>query len=373
MSRKRRDAGRYATRAILFITIVVGVACAGLFLCFFFIYRSLTDLAFVGEDTWAHYRNGGMFLAVPPSMSSDGQIAFASVCTGQGDIYIFKQNGAHATRLTSSELFESSPVFSPDGRRIAFAREDNGRRHIWLMRADGASETQLTSGNTLDDPKAFSADGRHLIFHRSHAPLLGQGATTRSCVLETGKAASGPIDVGFMAVFTSDSEAVIFSTEQGELWRLDLKYGNSKRRLAGRGWPCGVSMDGRYLVTQQPTRQPGWNVDGEIWVQDLEFETELQIARGHSPVLFNGEGLFVFYFKGLEQTPFVTAIDGGNPVQIGLPPGYKTHPRPSPGGRSIILATGLQTGSPNYDIVLFSAGDMEGNVVASVSCASSSY
>ena len=99
---------------------------------------SLGCLPGVGHDSWQHYQNGGMFDTRCVSLSPDGQyLAYASACTGHGDIYVIKNGARNRNVLTDSEDFESSPIFTPDGRRIVYVRENKQGEHVWIVNSDG--------------------------------------------------------------------------------------------------------------------------------------------------------------------------------------------------------------------------------------------
>ena len=74
-------------------------------------------------------------------ISPDGtQIAFCY----KGDIYKVSSQGGEAVRLTSMDTYESSPVWSPDGKSIAFASDRHGNFDVFLMPADGGQARRLT-------------------------------------------------------------------------------------------------------------------------------------------------------------------------------------------------------------------------------------
>ncbi len=129
-----------------------------------------------GEDSWDVYQRQHIFNGGAPSLTPDGQsVAFSSPRSGRADIYCLARK--ELKRLTESEDFEGSPIFSPSGDRIAYVRETGGWRHVWVMNADGSNQTQLTEGHVLDDLAQFSSDGKALYFTRATASTgLGREA-----------------------------------------------------------------------------------------------------------------------------------------------------------------------------------------------------
>ncbi|MDE6334921.1 MAG: hypothetical protein K2L77_09785, partial [Muribaculaceae bacterium] len=61
-------------------------------------------------------------------ISPDGsKVAFCY----RGDIFTVPATGGKATRLTSTDDYESVPVWSPDGSKIAYASDKNGNFDIY--------------------------------------------------------------------------------------------------------------------------------------------------------------------------------------------------------------------------------------------------
>ena len=133
-----------------------------------------------------------------PAWSPSGtQIAFVSRRSGNADIYVVRDRGGVARRLTTSSGHEAQPAWSPDGRTIAFSRDatlrlvnvdgtrdrsfgaggspawaPNGRRlafelggDIWLANANGGARTNLTSTPAVvESSPSWSVDGGALTF-----------------------------------------------------------------------------------------------------------------------------------------------------------------------------------------------------------------
>ena len=112
-----------------------------------------------------------------PKISPDGKrIAF--VVTEPADsnkpekarddnIWMVPVDGSEPARLfASSPKSESSPRWSPDGRRLAFLsdRGEDNQKQIWLMHADGGEAEKLTNAKAGVDSYKWSPDGRVIAF-----------------------------------------------------------------------------------------------------------------------------------------------------------------------------------------------------------------
>ena len=128
-----------------------------------------------GQDSWQHYKSGGMFDTGGVSLSPDGQyLAYASACTGNGDIYAIKSGTVSPARLTDSDDFESHPIFTPDGKRIIYVREHDQRSHVWIVGSDGCTQRSSHAEISLILRSTYPATA---VFFSSHCaePSMGFG------------------------------------------------------------------------------------------------------------------------------------------------------------------------------------------------------
>lgn len=110
-----------------------------------------------------------------PSVARNGTIAFLNSRWRNSLLLLSLANGTSTTVLTdSSRLW--GPVFSPDGKEIAYSRDEpNGLWHLWIIQAGGGRARQLTSGNVPEIYPRFTPDGAAIFFNTWGAEPLSLG------------------------------------------------------------------------------------------------------------------------------------------------------------------------------------------------------
>ncbi|AFX99875.1 PD40 domain-containing protein [Bdellovibrio bacteriovorus] len=130
------------------------------------IYKMGLDGTLVGKIT-----NGPAgALNVEPTVSPQGLLSFSSDRAGRPMIYTADAAGNNVKRITFAGVFNSSPSWSPDGKKIAFAGQSDNNFDIFVMNADGTGMIRLTSAKkpngrmaSNEDP-SFSPDGRFVMY-----------------------------------------------------------------------------------------------------------------------------------------------------------------------------------------------------------------
>ena len=89
------------------------------------------------------------------ALSPDGTtIAF----TYKGDIYTVPSTGGRATQITTNPAFDTTPVWSPDGKQIAFASDRMGSLDVFVVAKEGGVPQRLTTHSGSEKPVAYKGD-----------------------------------------------------------------------------------------------------------------------------------------------------------------------------------------------------------------------
>jgi hypothetical protein len=121
-------------------------------------------------------KSGEPVFGAAPQISPDGQRVAAvlfDIQVGTTDIWLYDSALTRKTRFTFDPAFDTTPVWSPDGRALVFSSDRKARLkyNFYLKDATGArNEELLFESEEYKRPTSWSADGRFLAYMSSDGP-----------------------------------------------------------------------------------------------------------------------------------------------------------------------------------------------------------
>ncbi len=120
-------------------------------LLFFIVGVALSPLAVAAQDGTGLLRN--------PDISAE-HIVFVYA----NDLWVVGHEGGDARRLTSSDMAETNPKISPDGRWVAFTGQYDGNTDVYVVPIEGGEPRRLTFHPGADQVQGWTPDGRAVLF-----------------------------------------------------------------------------------------------------------------------------------------------------------------------------------------------------------------
>ncbi len=121
-------------------------------------------------------------------IEAQAQITFMSDRDGNWEIYVMDADGGNQQRLTNNLSKDWNPSWSPDGKRIAFMSDQDGHldihgfltSEIYVMDADGGNQQRLTDDFNNDTSPSWSPDGKRIVFSSERdGHFIGRFGLTR--------------------------------------------------------------------------------------------------------------------------------------------------------------------------------------------------
>jgi len=163
--------------------------------------------------------------------------------------------------IQTSDQWNHSPDFSPDGNRVAFISTRSGGAELWIADRDGANARQLTTfGRAYFRPPRWSPDGSKILIS---AGVNGQldlysvdftGNLTRL---------TNDHDDELAPAWSHDGQSVLFGARRSGTWqvmRLSIADGSRTQLTTGGGYAAQPSPDGRHIFFTRLERPGVWTM-----------------------------------------------------------------------------------------------------------------
>jgi Tol biopolymer transport system component len=195
-----------------------------------------------------------------PSISRNGRLAYQHD-TRNWDILRAEIAAGEAgsnrlglpTPVIASTRLETSPAWSPDGKKIAFVSDRSGYIELWICDADGSNVVKLTA---LDGPRVISAhwssDNERVLFSAATGPNGNPEGYVISAKGGPPKRISTP-DHRSMAfpIFSLGEGSIYFipgpQERAVEVYKMPLEGGAAMQITRGGAFTPQESLDGKWL------------------------------------------------------------------------------------------------------------------------------
>jgi Tol biopolymer transport system component len=141
------------------------------------------------------------------------RIVFSKGEGSQTDLYQIDEKGENVIQLTSTDGFDTFPIFSPDGSKILFASSRDGGQHLYMMNADGSQVKRLTNTQSPNYAKGWSPQGNYVVYSSGSS-----GTSTELFVVDTNatliRQLTDNSDPDYSATWSPDGSQIAFHSHR---------------------------------------------------------------------------------------------------------------------------------------------------------------
>ncbi|OLB38534.1 MAG: hypothetical protein AUH11_06380 [Acidobacteria bacterium 13_2_20CM_57_17] len=265
-----------------------------------------------------------------PQVSPDGKWVAYTVSTpdmdanrGISNIWVVSTAGGAAMQLTQSG-YDSSPVWSPDGKTLAFLSSRSGESQVYLLWMVGGEAHALTKLSTGADMVKWSPDGKTIAFTSSVYP---------DCVIRSTAALNNDDDCNKKRDEEKEKNKVKAHVAEHLLYRHWTHWNEGKRSHL-------------FVIP----------ADGSAAPRDLTTGTDYDVPPdergGPADINFSPDGKEICFTAVVDKMEaistnadlFIVPVAGGEAKRMTAQPGFDGNPVYSPDGKYIAYHAQLTAG-----------------------------
>ncbi len=222
----------------------------------------------------------------PAVSPRDGTIAYAAPYLNETIYRIDLDAAAPARRIIASNLRDSCPHYSPDGRRIAFRSTRTGADELWVADGEGGSPARLTNfGGPVTGNARWSPDGQFLALDsRSHGNadvfvLPSGGGTPRRMTQDSSNEV--------LPSYSADGKWIYFASDRTanwQIWKLPAEGGEARQVTLNGGFAPLESPDGQWVYYTKRD-------SGGLYRMPIVGGRETVVLESLPPALWGGWGV----------------------------------------------------------------------------------
>ena len=163
--------------------------------------------------------------------------------------------------IQTSDQWNHSPDFSPDGTRVAFISTRSGGAELWTANRDGTNARQLTTfGRAFFRAPRWSPDGSKILIS---AGVNGQPDLYTIDLAGQQTRLTNDQDDEIAPAWSHDGQAVLFGARRSGTWqvmRLGIADGSRTQLTADGGYAAQPSPDGRQIFFTRLERAGVWSM-----------------------------------------------------------------------------------------------------------------